>query len=214
MIYSLHTRWLWGDYGSTLINGHSKRDPATGGWRLDRVGPFVPPLMLPFAWDGSPVLVPPRIAEPLRQLFPSLKTRPTQYGKVVRLAWHRWDLNAQHPKVHPEGGEPENYILSRPHSAETAAEMEPIVELLLPEVATPTLTWDSSKKTIDEHGRIRYLGRYIAARKFEVAGLCKAADRAIVLCDERISESLKPLFGEWVRFEPILRKRLGRLRPM
>jgi hypothetical protein len=213
MIYSLHTRWLWGDYGSALINGHCDRDETTGRYVVDRVGPFVPPLMLPFFGCDTPVLMPQTVADAVRKRFPSVSVEPVIVRKVVHLDWHRWDLDAEWMKVRPKEGEPENYILEKPHSATAGSKMEPVVSLRLPTFkAVPTLSINSDRPVKGPDGRKIYLPRYIATKTFSITGF--GVGGGVLLCDEHAKEQLAPIFAEWVRFSPVLRKRLGILRPV
>jgi hypothetical protein len=213
MIYSLHTRWLWGDYGDTLINGHCERDETSGRYVIDRVGPFVPPLMLPSCGGDTAVLMPLATADVVRKLVPGISLEPVLVRKVVHLDWHRWDLDAEWMKVRPKGGEPENYVLEKPHSPTAASKMVTIVSLRLPAVnEVPTLSYNSDRPLKGPHGRKIYLPCYIAARKFSITGF--GVGDGVLLCDERAKEQLAPIFAEWVRFSPVLRRRLGILRPV
>ena len=58
--------------------------------------------------------------------------RPVHKTRIVCLEWEHWDQAADHPQEYPDGGEPEDYILSRPHDPELAAQIGPLWELVLP----------------------------------------------------------------------------------
>ena len=52
-------------------------------------------------------------------------------ARVVRLEWERWDQVGGQPQQYPPGGEPEDYILGRPHDPALAAQIGPVWEVLL-----------------------------------------------------------------------------------
>lgn len=58
--------------------------------------------------------------------------RPVEKTHIVRLDWERWDQAAADPQEYPDGGEPEGYILDRPHDPELAAQIGPLWEVMLP----------------------------------------------------------------------------------
>jgi len=55
---------------------------------------------------------------------------------VVELPWETWDLDAEQPAEFPESGEPEDYILGRPHSPNAATELGELWEIVVPSTAT------------------------------------------------------------------------------
>ena len=59
------------------------------------------------------------------------------------MEWERWDRDASEPPEYPEGGEPEGYILDRPHDERTAEEMGPLWEVVL-DVGARVIRWDES----------------------------------------------------------------------
>ena|SRR5579863_4136710 len=48
---------------------------------------------------------------------------------TVELRWENWDLQAEEPAEFPESGEPEDYILARPHEPTIANLLGDIFEL-------------------------------------------------------------------------------------
>jgi hypothetical protein len=123
----------WGDYGEILQHGISTHLPRRDGKvSLERTGPFIPPITLPFA------IV---VTAEARTLLESsglsgFSFLPVEKARVVELHWERWDLEAQEPAEYPESGEPEDYILARPHSKAAATALGDLWEILVP----PTVT--------------------------------------------------------------------------
>ena len=124
----------WGDYGSILVHGIAGRlgrdDQAR--IRLQRTGPFVPPVTL----AGLDVLL---VTAAARASLESsglcgIRFGPVELARVVRVAWHEWDLDAPEPEVYPPAGEPEAYILGRRHDAGLASAMPEIFEVVVDEL--------------------------------------------------------------------------------
>jgi hypothetical protein len=56
--------------------------------------------------------------------------REVEKARIVALSWEQWDRSAAAPAEHPEGGEPEGYILRRPHDEQLAEALGPLFQLL------------------------------------------------------------------------------------
>ena len=113
--YRVSSRSLWGDYGSILINGMSRHLPRKDNViQLERTGPFIPPITLPGVLD---IVVTSDIKSELEaSSFTQLTFAPVVKVRIVEYHWEHWDLTSEKPAEYPETGEPENYILARPHS--------------------------------------------------------------------------------------------------
>ena len=127
----------WGDYGSILIRGMSAHLGRKGGEdgpiQLERTGPFVPPITFPGRGD---IVVTDEMKQEMENAgFRGITFRPVEKTHIARVPWHEWDLTASEPEYYPEGGEPEGYILNEPHSAELAASLGPIWEVVLTDSA-------------------------------------------------------------------------------
>lgn len=122
----------WGDYGDILLAGMTRHQPRTreGLLQLERTGPFVPPITL--AGPGDLLVTNAFRAELERSPLAGPGFRPVEKTRIVRLEWEYWDQSAGNPLEYPEGGEPEDYILSRPHDPELAAQIGPLWEVVLP----------------------------------------------------------------------------------
>lgn len=111
----------WGDYGSLLCNG-MLRTGEGGEQRLDRTGPFVPPISFP-PYSGVVVVT----SEARQKLEVSGMSgvgefRPLRLGKIAFVDWQKWDASRKlDGDLLPFNGEPEEYILHNPHDAETVA---------------------------------------------------------------------------------------------
>src|SRR6478609_2295955 len=125
----------WADYGALLWHGmaeHLGRD-VEGRLQLERTGPFVPPITFP-AISGA--VVTDRIRQALlRSNLLGFSFAPVRLARIVDLDWSGWDRESDDPPVHPESGEPEDYILERAHSPALAAQMGPMWEVVLQEGA-------------------------------------------------------------------------------
>lgn len=126
---------LWGDYGKILIHGMSAHlSRKDGSIQLERTGPFVPSITMPGLGD---VVITAEFKEELEALPIStgLDFKPVSKARIVEYRWESWDLNREEPVEYPEEGEPEDYILSRPHSPEMARQLGDLWEVVLPEGA-------------------------------------------------------------------------------
>jgi len=112
----------WGDYGNILWNGWTEETQECGTSKIlvSRTGPFVPPITLPF----GRVLVTSEFRKKLAtEGFSGLSFVPTEYKKVVHIAWEQWDANAQEPAFYPDTNEPEGYLLEGAHDERLATTM-------------------------------------------------------------------------------------------
>lgn len=120
----------WGDYGHILQQGMSIHLPRVNGIiQLERTGPDIYPITIPFD-----IIV---TAECKRHFERSSLTgatfKPVIKSRIVDLDWSDWDVTDEEPPEYPDSGEPEGYILSRPHSEEVANSMPDLFEMVLSE---------------------------------------------------------------------------------
>ena len=130
----------WGDYGEILLSGMTAHQPRTreGLLRLERTGPFVPPITLAGLGD---LLVTDGFRASMEEApLAGLAFRLVHKTRIVRLRWEQWDWTADGPREYPDGGEPEAYILNRPHDRELAMAIGPIWEVLVPSLGEQIAT--------------------------------------------------------------------------
>jgi len=114
---------------STALSAHLGRKG--GVLQLERTGPFVPPISLPGVGD---VVVTAKFRQAMKDsgVLRGVRFSEVMKARIVRLEWHTWDLRTKEPRAYPKGGEPEEYILGRPHNEKLAAEMGPLYEAIVP----------------------------------------------------------------------------------
>lgn len=116
----------WGDYGHILYHGMSMHASRSGGKiRLERTGPEIFPITFPID-----VIV----TDEFRRAFEKSGLRGVQFRPVIKhhiveLDWSAWDTAEDEAPEMPGSGEPEDYILGRPHSPSAAAAMPELWEL-------------------------------------------------------------------------------------
>jgi hypothetical protein len=120
----------WGDYGHVLAHGMSTSfDRLKGLIQLERTGPSIAPITFPGAGD---IVVTQAFQIALeRSGLTGFSFQPVIKRHIVDLDWEEWDLTADGPEVEPEAGEPENYILARPHEMWVSDELGILLELVL-----------------------------------------------------------------------------------
>jgi hypothetical protein len=124
----------WGDYSDILISGMSAYSARKDGLiQFERTGPYVPPISFPGIGD---IVVTDTFRRKLESSgLSGLRFQPVIKKRIVHLDWHLWDQAAKEPLEYPQGGEPEGYILQRPHSPEVAEQIGDLWELCLTEAA-------------------------------------------------------------------------------
>ena len=132
--YQVSNRSLWGDYGSILIRGMSRHLPRKDNLiQLERTGPFIPPITVPGLGD---IVATSDLKNELEaSSFTQLTFAPVLKARIVDNHWEKWDLTSEKPAEYPETGEPEDYILARPHSPVVAEQLGDLWEVILPEDA-------------------------------------------------------------------------------
>lgn len=161
----------WGDYGDILIHGMSAyADRMDGKIQLYRTGPFIPPISFPEICD---VVVTNEIKVLLHDNFDDLAFSPVDKVHIATVNWEGWDTSADDPLYYPENGEPEDYILGKPHDLVSANQMGAIWELLVPEVQTAS----------------------------EISDWARISGNRRVIVSERVKSLLEGNVAQWVRFQ-------------
>ena len=173
----------WGDYGDILTAGMSSHLPRQDGrLQLERTGPFMPAVTFP----GSGHIV---IADKVRmELEGSGLTgavfAPVIKRHIVKLDWRSWPLDAAEPMDYPTEGEPENYILDRPHDPDTALSLGDIWEVQLGIHAETT--------RVERRPLLR-------PETWDGTDLFNPAGTRIPAASDRAAEWLSTRYPEWVR---------------
>lgn len=182
----------WGDYGDILQHGmtaHSRR--VDGKLALERTGPYIPPITLPGI--GDIVLT----SEARRLLETSglsgFNFVPVEKMLIVELPWETWDLKAEEPAEFPESGEPEDYILGKPHSPTAAAALGDLWEIAVPRSAAIL----RPKPIIDSYKELR-----IDLSTWNGDDLFQSDGYGSILFSERASDWLSERWGQYVQFDP------------
>lgn len=147
---------LWGDYGLILVHGMAARNGWDEHLELERTGPFVPPISFP---DLQEIIVTDAFREIMTDSgLTGISFESVVKAKITRVDWPKWD--PEKPKL-PGSGEPEDYIMKRKHSPETAAEMgelwglqlAPVVKIeLSDEARVISGSWDGTDFFTDRFG--------------------------------------------------------------
>lgn len=124
-----HPSHRWGDYGDVLVHGYGGIDE--GVCRLQRTGPFIPPLTMP----GYDIVVTAPLRRELEQsALTGFSFVSVEKTKVVEVPWHEWNPESPDPGEYPEGGEPAEYIDGGEHSPAAAEALGELWALAIPAV--------------------------------------------------------------------------------
>jgi hypothetical protein len=180
----------WGDYGDILMHGMALHLDRTsdGRLQLERTGPFIPPVSFP----GGLV-----VTDAFRhQLELSGLTgfgfRPVVLARIVRLEWEKWDRTVPEPAEYPESGEPEDYILERPHDPALARGLGPLWEV----VFESGLATRRPRPIVKHQREIEVL-----VDSWSGADLCSATGVGFIYASDRAQEWLRGEATEHVVFE-------------
>ena len=96
----------WGDYGAILVHGMSRHLPRLDGLiRLERTGPFIPPITLPGIGD---VVVTHKFRAAIERTgLAGLSFAPVIKTRIVEFRWELWDpgtVTARTPRKRGTGG--------------------------------------------------------------------------------------------------------------
>ena len=181
----------WGDYGEILQQGMTAHSPRVDGrLALERTGPYIPPITLP----GFSIV----ITDAARTLVESsgltgFSFLPVEKKLIVELHWETWDLNADEPAEYPDSGEPEDYILGKPHSPTAAMAMGELWKLVVPvnvTVLRPTPIVSS------------YKDLRIDLSTWSGADLLRGKDYGGILFSKRARDWFAERYSRYVKFDP------------
>jgi len=141
---------VWGDYDDILLSGMTSHlERLDGLLQLERTGPFIPPISFPGIGD---IVIRDDFKKSLENSgLTGLAFQPVIKRHIVFLEWEKWDRTADEPAEYPSTGEPEDYILEKPHSPELAQQIGEMWELCLVEYAEfkeAQMDWFRRKGTV------------------------------------------------------------------
>ena len=185
----------WGDYGDILQHGMTMHSPRVDGrLALERTGPYIPPITFP----GRSII----LTDAARTLLESsglttFSFVPVEKKLIVELHWESWNLSAEEPANYPSAGEPEDYILGKPHSQKLADAMGDVWEVILTDGAV--VDTEIEREPSDYDVRV-----HIATWKGAHLFWGKKPDAFFgrwIIVTERGKRWLEENAGEWVRFK-------------
>jgi len=183
----------WGDYGYMLQHGMAAHLPRQGGkLRLERTGPYIPPISLP----GIGEIV---LTTQAKHLLDSsgltgFTTETVEKALVVELHWENWNLDAEQPFEYPESGEPEDYILGKPHSASASAALGELWEIVVP----GTLTVIRARSIVSSYKELK-----IDVSTWNGADLVRSNDFGSILFTEKARDWFSGHWGKYIAFEEL-----------
>jgi hypothetical protein len=120
--------------------------------------------------------------------FSGLGFKPVIKTHIVDLDWSSWDRSAPNPAEYPTTGEPEDYILSRPHAPDIANAIGDIWQL-----------WPSHQgRAVQMADGVALVGATAKSSDFVLAPLGR---NDYVFVSERVTRWLAERTGEWIRFK-------------
>jgi hypothetical protein len=117
--------------------------------------------------------------------------QPVFKTRIVRLEWEKWNLSMDHPPEYPSEGEPENYILDRPHDAALASQMGDIWELVVPK----TVRVGRAQKVES------FKDLWVERSTWNGADIFRGDDYGGALVTQRAKDWLQEHFAGFVQFE-------------
>ncbi|TAD82940.1 MAG: hypothetical protein EAY75_15670 [Bacteroidetes bacterium] len=140
----------WADYGDILLTGMTSHlDRQKELLQYERTGPFQPSIII----SGLDDLL---VTDSVKKGIEASELKGFQFKPVIKrhisfVDWTNWNLQSEDPEFYPDNGEPENYILSLPHSQELSDQMENVWEVVAEEngIFINSQTYKQGDKDID-----------------------------------------------------------------
>lgn len=181
----------WGDYGDILQHGmtaHLSR--VAGRLSLERTGPFIPPITLPGIGDIV-------LTSSARGLLEGsglsgFSFVPVEKMLIVELHWEAWNLDADEPAEFPDSGEPEDYVLGKPHSPSAAEALGNLWEVAIPNTATII----RPQSTVISHKELK-----LDVNSWNGADLFRSEGYGGALFSQRSRDWFADHWGMYVRFD-------------
>lgn len=179
----------WGDYGDMLQHGMSMHSPRfEGRLALERTGPYITPITMP----ASAIIITREVRASLEASgLTGFTVANVEKARIVEMHWEFWDLEADTPEEYPDSGEPEDYILGKPHSPQTAEALGELFEL----ATTATFT-------IIRPERVRsFRDLSIDSSTWDGSDLIKSKDYGAMLFSEAACVWFSENWGEYLEFK-------------
>jgi hypothetical protein len=182
----------WGDYGYILQHGMTAHLPrANGRLALERTGPYIPPITLPGIGDII-------LTSEARNLLEysgltGFTFLPVEKTLIVELHWEAWDIEATQPPEFPESGEPEDYILGKPHSPTAATSLGELWEIVVPH----TVTILRPKPIVRSYKELQ-----LDLSNWKGADLVSGEGYGSALFSQRARDWFSERWGNYVQFDP------------
>jgi hypothetical protein len=184
------------------MTSHPRED---GLFLLERTGPYVPPISMPY----DAIIVTDEFRKLLeRSALTGFTFRPVIKSRIVHLDWHNWDKTAEEPEEYPTSGEPEDYILGRPHSSDVAMKIGELWELCLEEHAEVL----RDLRNPADHGLTEWApydvthDLFLLLSSWDGTDWFRATNVGYTYVSDRAKTWLEKTAYEWVSFEMALTK--------
>ena len=162
-----------------------------GFLRLERTGPFVPPISFP---HGS-IVVTSEFQKTLdKSDFGPFQYMPVEKAHVRDLRWEHLDRTALPPSI-SDAGDPEYLILGGPHSPKAASMMGDLFEVKLKAGAKVT------SEKIRESRRIKYISR-VDPESWDGSSLFHPEGKLLRIATEEFALWLGRQAPQWFSTEP------------
>lgn len=184
----------WGDYGAILYNGllsdPERESGDIGVLRLERTGPFVPPVTFP--GRGTIVVTSEMKSAMIKAGFKGISFQPVRKVRIVDLSWQDWDQSAPEPFQYPEFDDPVGYILYKHHSPKVSAAIGDLWEVILSDSAKVVRHKDPEGTTSFEYVSGSWNGN----------DLFSVDENYYIYCSPRAHQWFKQHFEQWVSLSP------------
>jgi hypothetical protein len=161
-----------------------------GRLALERTGPYIPPVTLPGVGDIV-------LTSEAKKLFEAsglsgFSLVSVEKVLIVELPWERWDLDVEEPAEFPESGEPEDYILGKPHSPNAATALGELWEIVVP----CTVTIVRPRSIVSSYKELK-----IDLSTWNGADLVRGDGYGSILFSERARDWFSEHWGRYVKFD-------------
>lgn len=195
-IFKIRQRALWGDWGQSLIKAQaSHRKEGTEPLRIDRIGPFVPPL---YTASSTVFVTNPDFICSL--VGKSIKFIRVQYDQIKFLDWHKWDFSAPEPGHYPQSNSPSGYYEeARVATVTEIAEMTPSWEL----VPKPVVCKFSFQDLVMMTGAVLNIDSESYSRACDMGIFTDSFSETSTMVTCSVATKLTEFYGDWITLHPV-----------